>query len=512
MAISRLKLTNQQPLVRLTYHPYQYAFMKARQKRVCSAGHEWSYTEHRNTCPVPGCVRKTGRAYASLLLRAGRRGGKTRIGALAVIDELTIPNTRWWACAPTYPKLEDYVLPAFFSQLPKAWVDHPGTDWSESNLTLTLPNGSQVQFRSLEDADRGRGPGLDGVWIDEICELSLLHWETIEPALADRGGIVIATTSPKGRDWVHKAFYVPAEKKQTGFWAVSFTTLDNPAISAEFVERAKARMTDLMFRQEYMAELVTFEGAIYGELVQRCVIEGTDDEMRHYFPEWPNLDRTRDSIAGLDPGTDHPFGAIHAVQSPRGLVVTGEYLQRNAVFAIHAARVQELRNGFKGRVAIDRSAAQAQTELAQYGLYTVQAENDVQAGINRVASWMLRNKPGKMPSGLVLPRRYCPQLIEQLEAHRYAKNFKEDGEAKGTEQVYKKDDDLCDPLRYALMLYPTLPSVDPESAEVGKRDLSDLPDQVRHEIMRERQSRTVSDDYDDGGPRVVEGMGEFYYH
>jgi len=462
------------------------------------------------------CIQVASRSEMYLAGEACIPTHNTRIGALAAIDELAPKHIRGWCCAPTYPKLNDYVLPAFFQQIPQVWLDHPKTTWSESELTLTLPHKSMVQFRSLEDADRGRGPGLDFLWIDEICELSLKHWETISPALADRAGVFFGTTSPKGEDWVHDSFYVPAEMGEPGFWACAFTTLDNPLMQhgpqRAYVERQRLSMTDLMFRQEYLAEIVTFTGAIYGELVGRATIEGTDDQLREYFPEWPRLDVTRPSVSGIDPGTDHPFAGVHVVASPRGLVVVGEYEERSAFYATHATHIQAMRRGFTGRVGIDRSQAQAQIELSQYGLFTVPAENAVVAGINRVSAWMLKNQPGKMPSGLVLPRTLCPRLIKRLQSYRWAENEKDDGETKQRELVYKKGDDLPDALRYALMTYPALPQVDPAPMPGRPRDLAGLPDNVRVEIERERRSRqqTVDDEMEMDEPTlVVEGMGDF---
>jgi hypothetical protein len=524
MAVARLKLANPQPLVRLEYHKYQHAFMEARRLRVCTRGHEWSALQYPSAATCPHCqTDRVARAYWAFLLRAGRRGGKTRIGALSVIEELAPINQLWWACAPTYPKLNDYVLPAFFKQIPQAWLDHPDTDWSESELSLVLPHRSQCQFRSLEDPDRGRGPGLNGVWIDEICELTLTHWETIEPALADQSGILIATTSPKGPDWVHDTFYVPAEMGQPGFWACAFTTLDNPFIKPEMVARARARMTPLMFRQEYLAEIVTFTGAVYGDMVEACIIEGTDEEMRYYFPEWPMLDPTRADVCGLDPGTEHPFGGVELVASPRGLVCVDEYLEANKVYAIHSAGLKLMRKGFTGRAGIDRSQAQAQIELTQYGVYTVPAENDVISGINRVSAWMLASaqhvvltdlvqKP-KLPAGLVLPRRFCPKLIKQLQAYRWAENST-GKQGISRELVFKKNDDLCDALRYGLMTYPVLPTADPEAGS-GKRDLRGLPQDVRLQIERERRSMKTQEPGDedlvemDGELVPLTGMGDF---
>lgn len=491
MAIARLKLANPIPLVSLKHNPYQVAFMDARRLRVCPAGHQWRFaysgTPLDLACPVCGTLSERG--FRRFLLRAGRRGGKTRICALAMIEELTIPMVQWWAAAPSYPMLNDFVLPAFFKQMPQAWLDDPRTDWSESELTLILPNKSIAQFRSLEDPERGRGPGLHGLWLDEICLLTLKHWETIRPTLTENRGILLAGTTPKGDDWVNETFYAAAESGKPGFWATHYSTLDNPIIEADEVEEARSSMTELMFRQEYLADIVTFTGAIYGDILQPAIIDGTDDEMRHYFPEWPALDLSRGSVTGIDPGTDHPFAGVHLVASPRGLVIVGEYEERNKPYMLHASAIQAMRRGFASRTGIDRSQAQAQIELAQYGLFTVPAENDVVAGINRVSAWLLasRSTLNGLPRGLVLPKRCCPKLIKRLQAYRWDESGKRDGSTKHRELVYKKGDDLPDALRYGLMTWPELPRTDPSQSDGRRRDLAGMPDDTRLELERMRR-------------------------
>lgn len=523
MAVKHIRLANPQPLVELGYNYYQQAFLTARRLRICPQGHRWSMLDHTGpNCPV--CTERGKRAFRRFLLRAGRRGGKTRVGALAAIEETTIPGTIGWICAPTYPELEDFVMPAFFKQMPQAWLDHPDTDWDATKYTLTLPNKSIVQFRSLEDPERGRGPGLHWLWIDEICKLSLKHWETIRPTLADYGGCLIATTTPKGEDWVHENLYEPAEEGKPGYWACVYRTIDNPFMrdgeGAAEVAEAKDSMTPEMFAQEFLADIVTFTGAIFGEYVPPCVIEGTDEQMRFYFPEWPNLDLSRPSITGIDPGADHPFAASHWVASPHGLVKVGEYLARNAIYQTHAYAVQAMRRGMTGRCAIDRSQKQAQIELAQYGLYTVPAENDVVAGINRMTSWMAASKRSiergaPLPTGgMVLPKSLVPKTIKQLQSYRWADNEKKDGTTK-RELVHKKNDDLVDSDRYALMLYPELPKDQPVNA-VGKRDLSAMPAEYREQVERMRrieanEARAATDRANDAGILNAESVehGEF---
>lgn len=496
MAVSRLKLANPQPLVDLQYNYYQEQFMQARRMRVCPAGHSWQISAEALLCPE--CQAVGRRAFRRFLLRAGRRGGKTRIGSLAAIEEAALPGTVGWCCAPSFPELEDYVMPAFFKQIPQAWLDHPECDWSETQRTLLLPNKSIVQFRSLDDPERGRGQGLNWLWIDEICKLTLKHWETIRPSLADNAGILIGTTTPKGEDWVHETFYEPAEAGKKGMWACVYRTIDNPIFQTEEgreeISEAQGSMTPEMFAQEYEADIVTFTGAIFGQLVDRGVIEGTDEEMRHYFPEWPTINPERPSITGLDPGTDHPFAGVHLVQTPEGLVAVDEYLGRNKVFRLHATEIQAMRRGSNNRVGIDRSQAQAQIELAQYGLFTIPAENDVIAGINRVSSWLISNLRAidqPLPSGgLVLPKSRVPKLIRQLRSYRWAES-KEGVAGVPREQVYKKNDDLVDAIRYALMTYPRLPKTHPADAINTPRDLSELPEGVRRDIERERKSMKV---------------------
>jgi hypothetical protein len=518
MAVSRLKLANPQPLVELQRHYYQDKFQEARRTRVCANGHGWQINAERLFCPE--CGAKGKRAFRRFLLRAGRRGGKTRIGALASIEECAIPNTIGWICAPTFPELEDFVMPAFFKQIPQVWLDHPLTEWSETERTLLLPNRAVVQFRSLEDPERGRGQGLHWLWIDEICKLTLKHWETIRPSLSEHRGALIATTTPKGEDWVHEALYEPAESGRKGYWACVYKTTDNPIFQnedgAEEIAEAKATMTPEMFRQEYEADIVTFTGAIYGQAVDKCLIGGTEAEMRHYIPEWPAVNPDRPAVLGLDPGADHPFAGSAFVLTPRGLVATDEYCERNALYKIHAMKIMAMRQG-KGQIGIDRSQKQAQIELAQYGMFTTPADNDVIAGIARVSAWMLANtldKDSGLPhGGLILPRLLVPKTIRQLRAYRWAET-REGNAGIGREMVYKKKDDLCDSVRYGLMTFPHLPKGHPKGSEADKRDLTALPEGVRADILRERKSveQAKNAHPDDGAELVPEGdasLGDF---
>lgn len=498
--MARTRITNQQPVVELLYNPYQVSFLLARRLRACpnlcvDLNNErltWSMLTGI-LCPL--CAGKGVRPYRRFFLRAGRRGGKTVVGALSAIEEASIPNTVGWCCAPSYPELEDYVLPAFFSRLPAEWFDHPATEWSEDRLSLTLPNRSQVHFRSLDNPHRGTGPGLDWVWIDEARKIEELAWDILRPALTERKGIAFLTSSPEwGEDWTHKRFFLPAEQGQPGFWATTYTTLDNPIIDPAEIAEARATMPPELFRREYEASIEYPTGTIYGDYVGR--VSASDDEIREWIPEWPLVDLTRPAIMGLDPGTDHPFAGVCFVSTPRGLVGVAEYCERSKPFFAHATGIREVLRGINPRFGIDRSAIQASIELAQHGIFCQQASGgpgSVQLGIQRMYAWMASGR-------MRISKTRCPKLLKELANYRYA-DVPEGQSGLGNDaQPYKKFDDLADAARYAVLLWPELPAPGHLELKPGERDVKALSEDQQRQIRR----NLTKDDTEEGLIRVTD--------
>lgn len=522
--MARTRLTNPQPQIALQYNPYQQSFLLARRLRVCPAlcqddegqRFSWSANVHGNTCPK--CQTLGTRPYRRFFLRAGRRGGKTRIGALSAIEEMLIPYSVGWACAPSFPELEDYVLPAFFSQLPSSWFDHPLTEWSEDRLSLMLPNKAQVHFRSLDDPNRGTGPGLDWLWIDEARKVQELAWDIIRPALTEKKGVAWLTSTPEwGEDWTHRRFYVPAEEARSGFWATTYRTVDNPIIDPAEVAEARETMPPDLFRREYEASIEYPTGTVFGDLIDACLAD--DARMKQWLPEWPRIDSSRESIAAIDPGTDHPFASSLIVATPFGLVFCNEYRERNKPFSIHAIELRKMAGGLQPRWGVDRSAKQAAIELAQHGIFASQAglggPGSVAASIQRLYAWMASGR-------LRISTSKCPQLIKELRAYRWAES-KETVKGLGKDGVpYKKGDDLVDTARYGVMLWPELPvkgildGVTPEG-----RDLSLLTAKAQRELKRngpppddEDGLVRVTDDFTahfmDDAPLGQSAMSDFY--
>lgn len=470
------------PSDKIFHQPDQEDFLNARRARICKTcknpdGSVFEYKVEGDVFVCPGCGKKGLRSFERLCIIAGRRWGKTVVGSLAALEEACIPNSIVWCCAPSNPKLHRYIIPAMQKLIPPEWVQ----SWSSEYGDLRLKNGSLIHFQTLEDPDQGRGQGLDALWIDEVCELTKAHWDVIRPSLGDKQGVAFFTTSPRSYDWVWKLLYKPALDGVPGHYGLHARTIDNPLFqSAEgkaFIERERSQMSDEMFRQEYEADFVNFTGAVYGSLLEPQILR-TNEAIKEIIPEWPEIAPWRQVLVGIDTGADHPFGAVKLISSEKGLVCVGEYLARNKTFQIHAAALHQLAPGHQVRWAINKNEKQQTLELAQHGIYPAPAENDVVAGTERVKSWLGAQQ-------LYFVENLCPLTIEQLRTYRWAENTSPKDDSKRTEKVYKKDDELPDCLRYALMTWPELPRV--IRPDTSRRDISKLPLDMQQTIQEVRK-------------------------
>lgn len=467
----------QLPSEPLRYNKHQIDFLNARRQRVCDTCQiEFQATPEKWLCPQ--CNKPGERIFDRLTIIAGRRFGKSRFGSIAGVEEACIPNTIGWACAPTIPKLHRYVIPAFAQLIPPSWVAR----WDNELKDLYLKNGSLIHFQTLEEPDQGRGQGLDWLWIDEVCELTSRHWAVIRPSLAGPG-VAFFTTTPRGYDWVYDELYKPAEELVPGFWAchAPSSSSANPKLTSEFLARERQQMTDTMYRQEYEADFVTFQGAVYGDLLTNQVLRKGDPRIQKIFPDYPTIDPTLQSIVGIDTGADHPFGGCKLLSTPYGLVVVGEYLERHKSFAEHALALRRLAGVHPVKWAINKNERQPRIELAQpqHGIIAIPAENDQVAGIERVKTWLHNHQ-------LWFIEELCPKTVQQMSALRYADNFNVKDESKHeTERVYKKNDELPDCLRYAVMTWPELPKLKVEGPKLP--ELDHLSPQLQDTIKRFRR-------------------------
>jgi len=463
----------------LLFNPYQQEFLKARRLRLCKACNKFGSSGADGVFRCTLCQQvyeNAPRAFRQLGCFAGRRGGKSVVGAHGAREEMLVPNSLGWVCGPTYKILHDATMPTLLKLIPREWC----ANWDSDNLELTLINGAQVQFRSLDDPDRGHsGVGLHWAWLDEAAFISELAWDYLAPSLTDYKGAAFFTSSVDGYDWTYDRIEKPAADREPGFWAMKWRTVDNPFIDPEEVEMKRKTTTAQMFRQEYEGSRENFQGAIYAENMEGSWL-ADEAAVREYIPSWPHINNHK-IILPLDSGTDHPFGALALVPTEKGVVVVAEYLERQRAFSTNLAAIRkdfkEVLTGNDVMWGANRNEAAMRMEFAAHGIGVAPAESDHKAGIQRVLSWLC--------AGQLKFAYTCPRTYDQMGKYRYAPNVAADGQKSAKEKVFKLHDELPDCVRYGLMLWPSLPKVDAVAMSVAeKARWAALDDRSKLEIER----------------------------
>lgn len=488
----------------LLYNPYQQEFLKARRMRFAACCQKIGFTGSDGIFRCPACgktfaPREAPRVYRRFGLFAGRRGGKSVVGAHGAREECLVPNSVGWISGPTEKILHDATMPAFLKLIPREWC----ANWDAEHQEMLLKNGALVMFRSLHDPDRAHcGVGCDWAWFDEAAFIEEVAWDYFRPALTDFGGSAFFTSSVDGFDWTYERIEKPALiDKKPGYWACKWRTIDNPFISTfrtDEVEEARGSMPPQLFRQEYEGERENFTGSVYGDWLEESWL-ATDEHVQQYLPEWPSLDASRRKIVGLDSGADHPFGALIMIATDKAMVVVRDYLERNRAMSSNIAAIRQ-QFPLSGEIlwAANRNEAQLRLEFAAHDILVAPAEADQMAGIQRVLSWLYTAQ-----LKIAYP---AYRTFDQLKKYRFAQNTANDGQ-KRKEKVFKVHDELPDCLRYALMTWPSLPV---PTARSTARELKNLPPHVQWELEKLRAYGSRDDERDLKPADKEYPLGDFY--
>lgn len=132
---------------------------------------------------------------------------------------------------------------------------------------LELVTGGNIDVWSLDSVDAGRGRAYKRVVIDEaamVPSLSEAWQQSIRPQLTDYQGDAWFLSTPKGiASDFHQLFQRGTDPLQTEWASWHLPTRTNPHIVGSEIEAARQDMTDLAFAQEYLAQFVSWEGAVF---------------------------------------------------------------------------------------------------------------------------------------------------------------------------------------------------------------------------------------------------------
>ena len=191
---------------------------------------------------------------------AGRRFGKTHLSIRELCYHAKEPDKEVWYVAPTYKMARQIVWRKLKNKLQDLnWI----TKTNETELTITLRNGSVISLKGADNYDSLRGVGLDFIVLDEFADIDPEAWyETLRPTLSDKQGRALFIGTPKGiGNWAYNIYQNTLDNPT---WkSYSFTTIEGGQVPDSEIEAARLDLDERTFRQEYLATFETFSGRIY---------------------------------------------------------------------------------------------------------------------------------------------------------------------------------------------------------------------------------------------------------
>ncbi len=198
------------------------------------------------------------------VVAAGRRAGKSYLSAVMLLIQGLKAHNRFgiplkgkevWYVAPTYTQARD-IMWGVLKDLGEPVIEKV----HENTSTIWLKNGRTIKLKGSDRPDTLRGVSLAYVVMDEYAFMKPEVWDMIVgPALADTRGEALFIGTPDGKNH----FYDLWNTDDPEWSSFHFTSLDNPIISPEEVERARRRMSEDAFRQEFEASFDAAGGGTF---------------------------------------------------------------------------------------------------------------------------------------------------------------------------------------------------------------------------------------------------------
>lgn len=234
-----------------------------------------------------------------IIARAGIRGGKTEVGAIATVLQAINDPTAEDEChavtSPTFamsklgpePKLKKVLFDR--SIFPVSPLVRHAKSERAFYVKNRLGGLSRIRIFSGEDPDRWRGDKWRSWWPDEGAYLTSDARDVGLGRLADTNGRMLVTTTPDGRNWLSdfsdectveetryvkrtdaagaklRMPYTVRRSPDSRILEVRWSSLANPFVPLEGFEELKARYDDDTYRQEVLAEYVAKSGRVYRE-------------------------------------------------------------------------------------------------------------------------------------------------------------------------------------------------------------------------------------------------------
>lgn len=381
-----------------------------------------------------------------VVVRAGRRFGKSALALNLVFREALRSPGRYWIIAPEYKQAKSiYWRDLVDEYIPEALI----LKKNDNELILeirTLVEGqkSVIEFKGSDNENALRGAGLKGVVLDEYAFQKEHIWDkVVSPMLVQTNGWALFITTPNGVSNHFKKFWdnaLAAESEGSKLWKTfHYTSYDNPLIKRENLDAERDRLTEEFFQQEYMADFAKFTGLIY---------TGFDDKVHVQDFE---VDENWSFYRSIDFGATDPNAVSFIGVDRDGIIHIFDEIYINGIYTSELAELikqKSIHRTFTATYA-DSAARQSIMDLGTFGVYAIPVKkntdtgnrNWIVSGIDRIQQLLKERKI------VVHPR--CKATIKEFMSYSWRKDRL--GEAVNLPE--DRNNHILDEFRYYVMMY-----------------------------------------------------------
>lgn len=293
------------------------------------------WTPHPAQQPVLDAVAEGKR---EIVLSCGRRWGKSNLCAYIALKPLLETKKNIWVVSPTYDlsqKVFNYAVRWFAMVAPS----QRGGIANRPYPKIRTAKGSILECKSAENPTSLLGEELDLLIIDEASRVPRRVWEQfLFPTLASRKGSAIFISTPMGKNWFYEE-YMKAKDNNAAF---NFPSYSNPHFSRTEWDRAKEKLPQDIFSQEYEATFLDDAAQLFKGVDN--IIGPTDEKP----------DPEHNYVMGVDLGRHNDFTVITVLDTYNNHVV---YIERfNKIdYNLQKERIKAISDRYSARVLIDSS-------------------------------------------------------------------------------------------------------------------------------------------------------------
>jgi PBSX family phage terminase large subunit len=389
--------------------------------------------------------------------------------------------------AQTLGQLKKTTLKTFFEEVcPPPLV----RSYNKSDGIIVLENGFTIFVVATDEEQKIRSLNLGLAHVEEISGIKKSIYTQIQNRMRDpftKNKAIIVCSNP-ANTWIVDEFVNNESRKdpehpqhenynrfiRTFIWRTDL----NKYLPKNYIEMNTANKPEWFKKKYFEGSFEYNSGMVYPEIATTFIDPyPVGDKTDEY-----GIPKDWERIIGMDYGlrnpTAVPFGAINPVTGE--VIIYNEYYVAEKTLPYHAQQLKPQINSIpsgrlrfmvadpaiKNRMNDVINGKNIQSHFMEYGLYWALGNNNIEYGLTKINSYIEAKK--------IKIYKSCVHLIKELLQYTYPETDIDNAEENLDEKPEKKNDHLCDALRYMIARLPDDPEFLKGTSYTPPKSYSDI--------------------------------------